>query len=189
MLIGPADYLLLSRFSLPRHLTWLTFFLVAAAVIAVAAGMGRQVHGSRVRMNQAEVIDIDLQQQVARGTVWCHLYSPTTRQFDARLEVDNSRRRRRWPAPRLACLAGIAGRCAGRTRIATAGARQPRAIHRFDAGRAAGDRWPDGASGLVEEPVSCVVGEGGDAGRQQADDRPLRNVGGRIQFHQFARYH
>jgi len=86
-LIGPADYFVLSRFSLPRHLTWLTFPLIAAAVIAVAAAMGGQAHGRRVRLNQAEIVDIDLQQQIARGTVWCHLYSPTTRRFDARLSA------------------------------------------------------------------------------------------------------
>jgi hypothetical protein len=87
LLIGPGDFLLLSRLGLPRHLTWLTFPVMALATIAVAGVMNGQVHGRRVRVNQAEVIDIDLEQQVTRGTVWCHLYSPATRQYGGRLHV------------------------------------------------------------------------------------------------------
>jgi hypothetical protein len=87
LLIGPGDFLLLSRLNLPRHLTWLTLPIVAAGMIALAAAMGGQVHGNRVRLNQAEIVDIDLSTQVARGTVWSHLYSPTTSRFNARLQI------------------------------------------------------------------------------------------------------
>src|SRR5207248_2821194 len=87
LLIGPVDYLLLSRLNVPRAVTWLTFPAVAVAAIAVAALVGRQVHGSSVRLNQVEIVDIDLANRIARGTVWCHLYSPTTRTFDAALAL------------------------------------------------------------------------------------------------------
>ena len=40
-----------------------------------------------MRLNQAETIDIDLATQIARGTIWCHLYSPTTTQYNARLQI------------------------------------------------------------------------------------------------------
>src|SRR5206468_2318646 len=44
LLIGPVDYLLLSRLNVPRAVTWLTFPAVAVAAIAVAGMVGRQVH-------------------------------------------------------------------------------------------------------------------------------------------------
>jgi len=87
LLIGPADYLLLSRLNLPRAVTWFTFPAVAVGAIAVAAIIDRQVHGSRMRLNQAEIIDIDLANQTARGTVWTHVYSPITKGVDAGLDL------------------------------------------------------------------------------------------------------
>ncbi|HMC11776.1 MAG TPA: hypothetical protein VKH44_10815, partial [Pirellulaceae bacterium] len=87
LLIGPGDYLLLSRLSLPRQLTWFTFPAVAFGIIVVAGMMDSRVHGSRVRVNQAEIVDIDLANQVARGAVWCHLYSPTTKPYEAKLDL------------------------------------------------------------------------------------------------------
>jgi hypothetical protein len=87
LLIGPIDYLFLSRLNLPRAVTWVTFPAVAVIAIAVAGLVGRQVHGSRVRLNQAEIIDLDVANQIARGTVWCHVYSPVTKPFDATLDL------------------------------------------------------------------------------------------------------
>jgi hypothetical protein len=87
LLIGPGDYLLLSRLNWPRQATWITFPLVALLLIGLAFAFGEQAHGNRVRLNQAEIIDIDLERQVARGTVWAHLYSPTTAHFDLHLSV------------------------------------------------------------------------------------------------------
>lgn len=87
LLVGPGDYLLLSRTGWPRHLTWLTFPLVAAAAVAAFALIGRQAHGTRVRLNQAEIIDIDVPRQLVRGTAWAHLYSPQTKHYDADLKI------------------------------------------------------------------------------------------------------
>jgi hypothetical protein len=60
---------------------------VAALVIALAGAMNRQAHGRRVRVNQAEIVDVDLTQQLVRGTMWCQLYSPATRPYDASLRI------------------------------------------------------------------------------------------------------
>jgi len=88
LLIGPGDFLLLSRLGLPRHLTWATFPLVALGVAAFAGAMNSQVHGRRTRLNQAEIIDIDLAQHRVRGTLWCHVYSPATAAYRAKLNVN-----------------------------------------------------------------------------------------------------
>jgi hypothetical protein len=87
LIIGPGDYLLLSRLNLPRQITWLTFPVVAAGMIGITAVLGNQFHGHRVRLNQAEIVDIDLAQHVTRGTAWINLYSPTTNRFDLSLHV------------------------------------------------------------------------------------------------------
>src|SRR5204863_2347680 len=68
LLIGPGDFLVLSRLGLPRQVTWFTFPAVAAGTIAVAGMVDGKVHGSRVRMNQVETVDIELVNQGARGT-------------------------------------------------------------------------------------------------------------------------
>jgi hypothetical protein len=90
LLIGPGDYLLLSRLNLPRHLTWITFTLVAIAFGGAAWYLGREAHGDRVRLNQVEIVDIDAQEQIVRGTVWTHLYSPTAARFEVVSQIDAS---------------------------------------------------------------------------------------------------
>ena len=49
--------------------------------------VGGQAHGSRVRLNQVEIVDIDLAKRIARGTVWSHVYSPATAHYDATLQI------------------------------------------------------------------------------------------------------
>jgi hypothetical protein len=73
--------------NVPRQATWITFPLVVAGVIGLTDAMRQQVHGSRVRMNLAEIVDIDVTTQTARGTVWAHLYSPQTRQYDVSMSI------------------------------------------------------------------------------------------------------
>ena len=87
LLAVPGDYLLLGQLGWPRHRTWLTFPLVVVAAIATAMYFKTQVHGRGVRLNQAEIIDIDLGTQTLRGTAWCHLYSPQTGRFSAKLAL------------------------------------------------------------------------------------------------------
>ena len=87
LLIGPGDYLLLSRLGWPRHFTWISFPLVAVAALVGVVLVGRQAHGTRVRLNQVEIVDIDLEHKVVRGTAWAHLYSPETARYDAELTL------------------------------------------------------------------------------------------------------
>jgi hypothetical protein len=87
LLAVPGDYLFLTQLGWPRHRTWLTFPLVVVAAIATAMYFKTQVHGRGVRLNQAEIIDIDLGTQTLRGTAWCHLYSPQTGRYSAKLAL------------------------------------------------------------------------------------------------------
>jgi hypothetical protein len=88
LLIGPGDYLLLSRLGIQRHITWLTFSLVAVAMGLAAWYLGREAHGDRVRVNQVEIVDLDSRAGLVRGTVWSHLYSPTTARFQLDPSID-----------------------------------------------------------------------------------------------------
>lgn len=85
LLAVPGDYLLLGQLGWPRHRTWLTFPLVVASALAAGMYLKQQVHGGGLRLNQAEIIDIDLGTQTVRGTGWCHLYSPQTDRYAAKL--------------------------------------------------------------------------------------------------------
>jgi hypothetical protein len=40
-----------------------------------------------VRLNQVEIVDIDLAHRLARGTVWDHIYSPDTHSYGASLQI------------------------------------------------------------------------------------------------------
>jgi hypothetical protein len=83
LLIGPLEFLILKRLGVSRSLTWVTFPLVALSFCGIAWFSARWSHGIHLRLNQAEVIDIDGGH--VRGTSWMHLYSPETKTFDLEL--------------------------------------------------------------------------------------------------------
>jgi len=91
LLIGPADFFLFRRTGLPAYGAWITFPLIVLGFAGAAWYMARSAHGDVLRLNQAEVIDIDMQSRVIRATTWHHLYSPSAAQFDLSLEVDAER--------------------------------------------------------------------------------------------------
>jgi hypothetical protein len=90
LLVGPGDYLLFSRLGWPRHWTWLTFPFVATLLGGLAWALAGQSHGQRVRVNQAEIIDLDWETGTLRGTAWSHVYSPTTAHFHPALEISSA---------------------------------------------------------------------------------------------------
>ncbi len=91
LLIGPADYFLLKRWG-RMHWTWLTFPLTVVAFTLLAVLLSTHLSGKRVQINQVDLVDIDMDRGVARGTSWMHVYSPQTAAFDLGLET-------RWPLP------------------------------------------------------------------------------------------
>lgn len=85
LLIGPGDYLLLKKFG-RMHWTWFTFPLVALAFCVLAFVLADRLSGNRLRINQVELVDIDVESSTLRGTVWAHVYSPKSQSFDLTLE-------------------------------------------------------------------------------------------------------
>lgn len=83
LLIGPIDYLLVHRLLKRPRLTWVTFpvMIVGASFLALwdTEPLGEQ----RVRLNQFEIVDVDVtaKQQSLRVNSWLTLYSPESRRY------------------------------------------------------------------------------------------------------------
>jgi hypothetical protein len=86
-LVGPGDYFLLRRVVGRMEWTWLTFPLLLVMTCAVIYGLsGYWRGGSQLRVNQVDLVDVDIQQGLVRGTTWAHIFSPTTTSYDVRMK-------------------------------------------------------------------------------------------------------
>ncbi|MDZ7620610.1 MAG: hypothetical protein U1E05_26705 [Patescibacteria group bacterium] len=83
--IGPGDYFFLKRVLRRMELTWVTFPATVLAVSVAAYGMAYWLKGTEIRMNQADVVDVDVATGHVRGTCWFNLYSPRIDAFDLSL--------------------------------------------------------------------------------------------------------
>jgi hypothetical protein len=86
LLIGPADYFLLKRFN-KLEWTWLSFPLVVLGFCLLAWALSAQWRSPRLRLNQLDLVDVDLEHSRLRGVSWTHLYSPRNEAFDLSLEM------------------------------------------------------------------------------------------------------
>ena len=91
LLIGPGDYFFVKRILRRTELTWLTFPLIVLGVSAAAYGIANKMKGDQLRVNQVEIIDVDLTGadstgNFARGTVWTHFFTPQVSEFNLRLQ-------------------------------------------------------------------------------------------------------
>jgi hypothetical protein len=86
LLIGPGDYFFVKRVLKRMELTWLTFPLIVMAVSAAAYWAAHYMKGNQLRVNQVEVIDVDVDAGKARGTVWTNFFSPHVQRYDLRLQ-------------------------------------------------------------------------------------------------------
>jgi hypothetical protein len=85
LLIGPGDYFFVKRMLKRMELTWLTFPLIVAGVSAAAYWAAHYMKGDQLRVNQVEIVDVDLDTGNARGTVWTHFFSPHVDRYDLTL--------------------------------------------------------------------------------------------------------
>jgi hypothetical protein len=84
-LIGPVDFFVLRRWGKKMERTWLTFPLIVSLFCLLAwAGVG-YFRPNQLLVNQVEILDLDVDSGLARGTMWAHVYSPATARFDAAL--------------------------------------------------------------------------------------------------------
>ena len=85
LLIGPADYFFLRDVVRRMSWTWVTFPVIAVAFCSLAVLLRGSFKAPDVKLNQVDLIDIDLERSIARGTTWAHLYSPRSASYDLQL--------------------------------------------------------------------------------------------------------
>ena len=86
LLIGPVDYFLLKKVVRRMELTWVTFPLIVALFSAGAYLLAYRLKGSELRVNQVDLVDLDVSSQLVRGTSWSTIYSPQIDTYDLALQ-------------------------------------------------------------------------------------------------------
>lgn len=82
LLIGPGDYFFLKKVARRMEWTWLSFVVIVAGFCGLIFLLVRATQSDEIHINYVEVIDIDAEAKVVRGTAWAHVYSPTTSRYD-----------------------------------------------------------------------------------------------------------
>lgn len=88
LLIGPLDFLLVRRVFRRAELTWVTFPLMVLAVGLGAYFLTSYLKGNQLRVNQVELVDVDLPSGRVRLTSWFSVFSPQSRRFDVALRPE-----------------------------------------------------------------------------------------------------
>ncbi len=86
LLIGPADYFFLKKVVRRMELTWVTFPLTVLVFSVSAYMLAHRLKGSELRLNQVDLVDVDVESQLVRGTTWSTIYSPQIETYDLALE-------------------------------------------------------------------------------------------------------
>ncbi len=76
LLIGPVDYFFVKNVLRRMELTWITFPLIVVIVSVGAYFLAFWLKGDNVRVNQVDVVDIDLDSGLVRGSSWMNMFSP-----------------------------------------------------------------------------------------------------------------
>lgn len=87
VLIGPADYFFLRRFIGRMELTWLTLPLVVILFCIASLVMSQQWKGDLLRITQVDLVDVDVETGLMRGTMWSQAFSPRTDSYDLSVAV------------------------------------------------------------------------------------------------------
>lgn len=90
LLIGPGDFWFLRLVIRRMEWTWVTSSITILLFSAIAVFLFNFTKGSKVQINQAELIDIDANTGEVRGTVWAHVYTPQLKKFDLWLDRENN---------------------------------------------------------------------------------------------------
>lgn len=80
--IGPLDYWIVKKFLGRMELTWVTFPCWVILFSAGACLLAYWFKGHQLRVNQAEIVDVDIQRRLVRGKVFTHLFSPRPATYD-----------------------------------------------------------------------------------------------------------
>ncbi|HWE35061.1 MAG TPA: hypothetical protein VG406_00700, partial [Isosphaeraceae bacterium] len=82
VLIGPGDYLFLRKVVKRMELTWITFPAIVLVVSAAAYWAAYKAKGTELRVNQVDVVDVDVPGKLVRGASFVNVFSPENRDYD-----------------------------------------------------------------------------------------------------------
>ncbi len=85
LLIGPFDYWLVKNVFKRMEATWITFPTMIVATCIGAYWLANYLKGDDQIVNQIEVVDVDTETGIARGTLWHHLFSPQPKRYNLTL--------------------------------------------------------------------------------------------------------
>jgi hypothetical protein len=88
LLIGPGDYLFLKKVVKRMELTWVTFPVIVVSVSLLAYYAAYVVKGNELRVNKVDVVDVDQDAGVLRGSSWLNVFSPQNRDYDVSVVPD-----------------------------------------------------------------------------------------------------
>ena len=86
LLIGPADYFFLRHLARRMRWTWVTFPLIVAVFSVGAYLLAYRLKRDQLRVNQADLVDVDMASGRARGTSWINVFSPRLESFNLSLQ-------------------------------------------------------------------------------------------------------
>lgn len=134
LLIGPIDYVLHRNVTRRMTLTWITFPFWVLLFSAGAYWGADRLKGSQLRVNQVDLVDIDVASQRVRGTTWVNLFSPETTDYDLSLAPRFAGRDESAKSDLLWSWMGLPGPALGGMEHAAAGPRGASQAYRFSAG-------------------------------------------------------
>ena len=114
LLIGPGDYFFLRKIVRRMEWTWLTFPIIVLVVSGAAYMLAYYLKGDQLRVNQADLVDVDAASGFVRGTTWLNIFSPRMESFNLSLQPQLPDGKDGCKRPIMVRLVGIAGRGAGR---------------------------------------------------------------------------
>jgi hypothetical protein len=86
LLIGPGDYFFLRKLVRRMQWTWLTFPIIVVAVSGAAYVLAYWLKGDQLRVNQADLVDVDAASGFVRGASWLNVFSPRMEAFNLSIE-------------------------------------------------------------------------------------------------------
>jgi hypothetical protein len=87
VIVGPIDYILLTRVFKRPELTWITFPVIVLSISVLVYVVAYSLKGDDLRINKIDLVEYDLgAPQQTYGTSWFTLFSPTIQNYTVGLE-------------------------------------------------------------------------------------------------------
>jgi hypothetical protein len=87
LLIGPLDYWLVKKVLRRMEATWITFPLWVIGISVVAYYSAYWLKGRDLRVNEVELVDVDMASGQIRGTTWSNIFSPRPDTYNLSLDT------------------------------------------------------------------------------------------------------